>query len=69
MAQNARNAFLRNSAQPKLSTIINFTNVFESAAIKMLLTVIAESPPDFAILAIESVIASTSVILEISPAI
>jgi len=35
----------------------------------MLLTVIAESPPDFAILAIDSAIASTTVILEIAPAI
>ena len=69
MALIARNAILRNSAQPKLSTIINFTNVFESAAIKMLLTVIAESPPDFAILEKDSIIASTSVILEIAPAI
>jgi hypothetical protein len=35
----------------------------------MVLTAIAESPPDFAILAIDSVIASTSVIPEIAPAI
>jgi hypothetical protein len=67
--QNAKNAVLRNSTFPKTITIITFTKVSESLAIKIVLLAEAESPPDFAILAIQGVKASTSVITEIEPAI
>ena len=67
--QNAKNAVLRNSTFPKTITIITFTKVSESLAIKIVLLAEAESPPDFAILAMQGVKASTSVITEIEPAI
>ena len=68
IAQNPQNAILRNSKLPSINTIMNFTRVFDKAAIRIVLIAKLEASWVFAIFAIDKVMASTSVIPEIAPA-
>ena len=68
MEKKPHRAVLRNSILPKTITMKNFTSVFDSAAMSMVWMASFVLPPAFSILAIDRVMASTSVIPEMAPA-